>query len=88
MALECPRSSRGGQQARKEVPRYVAIVKSFPSPNVRCKIQRRQETNAVVVGGGLSSAQIVDMAVRQGVTKVWFVMRSDMKGGLIPRVTY
>lgn len=57
-------------------------IKSFPSPNVRCKIQRRQETNVVVVGGGLSSAQIVDMAVRQGVTKVWFVMRSDMKGGL------
>lgn len=55
-------------------------IKQFPSPNVRNKIQRRQETNVVVVGGGLSSAQVVDMAVRKGVTKVWFLMRSDLKG--------
>lgn len=55
-------------------------IRSFPSPKVCRKIQRRQETHVVVVGGGLSSAQIVDMAVRKGVTKVWFMMRSDMKG--------
>jgi cation diffusion facilitator CzcD-associated flavoprotein CzcO len=55
-------------------------IKQFPSSNVRSKIQRRQETNVVVVGGGLSSAQIVDMAVRKGVTKVWFLMRSGLKG--------
>ncbi|KAJ5487203.1 hypothetical protein N7530_001503 [Penicillium desertorum] len=54
-------------------------IKSFPSPNVQNKIQRRKETNVVVVGGGLSSAQIVDMAVRKGVTKVWFLMRSGLK---------
>ncbi|KAJ5648461.1 hypothetical protein N7490_004833 [Penicillium lividum] len=54
-------------------------IKTFPSPNVRAKVQRRQETNVVVVGGGLSSAQIVDMAVRKGVTKVWFIMRSGLK---------
>lgn len=57
-------------------------IKQFPSPGVRDKIQRRQETNIVVVGGGLSSAQIVDMAVRKGVTKVWFLMRSGIKGPL------
>jgi cation diffusion facilitator CzcD-associated flavoprotein CzcO len=55
-------------------------IKTFPSANVKNKIQRRQQTNVVVVGGGLSSAQIVDMAIRKGVTKVWFLMRSDMKG--------
>lgn len=55
-------------------------IKSFPSPAIRRKIQRHEETNVVVVGGGLSSAQIVDMAVRKGVTKVWFLMRSGMKG--------
>ncbi|KAJ5390153.1 uncharacterized protein N7496_001221 [Penicillium cataractarum] len=54
-------------------------IKTFPSPNVRSKIQQRRETNVVVVGGGLSSAQIVDMAVRKGVTKVWFLMRSEYK---------
>lgn len=55
-------------------------IRSFPSPHVQRKIQRRQETNVVVVGGGLSSAQIVDMAVRKGVRKVWFLMRSELKG--------
>lgn len=59
-------------------------IKTFPSQNVQEKIQHRQETNVVVVGGGLSSAQIVDMAVRKGVTKVWFIMRSGMKGLFIP----
>ncbi|KAF9889947.1 hypothetical protein FE257_006821 [Aspergillus nanangensis] len=54
-------------------------IRAFPSPNVRGKIQQRQETNLVVVGGGLSSAQIVDMAVRKGVSKVWFLVRSDFK---------
>ncbi|EAW09646.1 FAD binding domain protein [Aspergillus clavatus NRRL 1] len=54
-------------------------IRAFPSPNVKRKMQQREETNVVVVGGGLSSAQIVDMAVRKGVTKVWFIMRSDFK---------
>lgn len=55
-------------------------IHSFPSPNIRQKIQKRQQTNLVVVGGGLSSAQIVDMAIRKGVSKVWLLMRSDFKG--------
>lgn len=59
---------------------HSSEIRTFPSPNVKRKIQHRQETNVVVVGGGLSSAQIVDMAVRKGVTKVWFLMRSDLKG--------
>lgn len=59
---------------------HSSEIQTFPSPNVKSKIQQRQETNVVVVGGGLSSAQIVDMAVRKGVTKVWFLMRSDLKG--------
>ncbi|CEL08019.1 hypothetical protein ASPCAL11172 [Aspergillus calidoustus] len=55
-------------------------IRGFPSPSVKKKIQQRKETNVVVVGGGLSSAQIVDMAIRKGVTKVWFLLRSDFKG--------
>ncbi|KAL4896981.1 hypothetical protein BDV59DRAFT_198429 [Aspergillus ambiguus] len=54
-------------------------IRAFPSVNVRRKIQQRQQTNLVIVGGGLSSAQIVDMAVRKGVSKVWLLMRSDFK---------
>ncbi|KAL4810502.1 hypothetical protein BDV18DRAFT_58182 [Aspergillus unguis] len=58
---------------------HAGEIKMFPSINVKQKIQQRKETNVVVVGGGLSSAQIVDMAVRKGVSKVWFLMRSDFK---------
>ncbi|KAL1868356.1 hypothetical protein Plec18167_008281 [Paecilomyces lecythidis] len=54
-------------------------IKTFPSPNVKARIRNRQETNVVVVGGGLSSAQVVDMAVRKGVTKVWFFLRGELK---------
>lgn len=60
----------------------------FPSPNVQRKIQQRRETNVVVVGGGLSSAQIVDMAIRKGVSRVWFLMRSDFKGMPFPSLPY
>ena len=59
-------------------------MKMFPSINVKNKIQSRRQTNVVVVGGGLSSAQLVDLAVRKGVTKVWLLMRSDFKGKLPP----
>lgn len=55
-------------------------MKVFPSINVKNKIQSRRQTNVVVVGGGLSSAQLVDLAVKKGVTKVWLLMRSDFKG--------
>lgn len=55
-------------------------IRSFPSLNIRQKIQQREQTNLVVVGGGLSSAQVVDMAIRKGVSKVWLLMRSDFKG--------
>lgn len=37
----------------------------------------------MVIGGGLTSAQITDMAVRHDVTKVWHVMRGSCKGEII-----
>lgn len=51
----------------------------FPSPTLAQKIENRQTTHVVVVGGGLSSAQLADMAIRRGVTKVWHLIRGDMK---------
>lgn len=47
------------------------------------KIRQRKETNVVVVGGGLSSAQIADMAIRKGITRVWLLMRSEFKGEFV-----
>ncbi|KAI1335800.1 FAD/NAD(P)-binding domain-containing protein [Xylariaceae sp. FL0016] len=39
----------------------------------------KRKTNIVIVGGGLTSAQIADLAIRRGVAKVWLLMRGDYK---------
>jgi hypothetical protein len=51
----------------------------FPSPALARKIENRQPTHVVVVGGGLSSAQLADMAIRRGITRVWHLIRGDLK---------
>lgn len=43
------------------------------------KILRKQRTNLLVVGGGLTSAQIADAALKRGVTKVYQIMRGPLK---------
>jgi lysine/ornithine N-monooxygenase len=47
---------------------------------LRERLRKGLSTNVVVVGGGLTSAQIVDRAIRQGVSKVYHIMRGPMKG--------
>ncbi|OAA63798.1 FAD binding domain protein [Cordyceps fumosorosea ARSEF 2679] len=54
-------------------------VTTFPDPHLRRLIAARQPTHVVVVGGGLTSAQLADLAVRRGVTKVWHVMRGPCR---------
>jgi lysine/ornithine N-monooxygenase len=55
-------------------------IRAFPAPSIKRKIKLRQETNVVVVGGGLSSAHIIDMAIKAGVSRVWHFTRGDLKG--------
>lgn len=55
-------------------------IKEFPASHVKKKINLRQETNVVIVGGGLSSAHVIDMAIKAGVSKVWHFTRGDLKG--------
>lgn len=50
-----------------------------PDPVVRQRIQAGQETNILVVGGGLTSAQLSDLAVRRGAGRVWHVMRGPLR---------
>ncbi|CCG84279.1 protein of unknown function [Taphrina deformans PYCC 5710] len=38
-----------------------------------------ERSTMMVIGGGLTSAQIVDLAIKRGVSKVYMVMRSHMK---------
>lgn len=54
-------------------------IKAFPDPVVQAKIDAKRETNVIVVGGGLTSAQLADMAVRRGVRRVWHLMRGEVK---------
>ncbi|KAL1638317.1 hypothetical protein SLS56_000125 [Neofusicoccum ribis] len=54
-------------------------IQRFPDPVVSAKIKAKKETNVLVVGGGLTSAQISDMAIRKGITKVWHLMRGSCK---------
>jgi hypothetical protein len=43
------------------------------------KLLNHEKTSLVVVGGGLTAAQMVDVAVKRGFTDVKLVMRSSMK---------
>ncbi|OCL15459.1 FAD binding domain-containing protein [Glonium stellatum] len=54
-------------------------IKRFPDASTQKKIDATRVTNVMVVGGGLTSAQISDLAIRCGVTKVWHIMRGPLK---------
>ncbi|KAF2099180.1 FAD binding domain protein [Rhizodiscina lignyota] len=58
---------------------HAMQAREFPDPVLKAKIEQRHTTNVLVVGGGLTSAQITDLALRCGVTKVWHVLRSQLK---------
>ncbi|KAI1749985.1 FAD binding domain-containing protein [Xylaria castorea] len=58
---------------------HAMHIKTFPPLYMQKKIALKAETNILVVGGGLTSAQIADLAVRRGATKVWLIMRGPLK---------
>ena len=54
-------------------------IKTFPDPIVKSRAAAGMQTNLLIVGGGLTSAQLTDLAIRRGVTKVWHIMRGACK---------
>ncbi|KAL7627329.1 hypothetical protein AAE478_001521 [Parahypoxylon ruwenzoriense] len=58
---------------------HAMQLKEMPSPRVRAKLSAGLQANIVIVGGGLTSAQLADLAIRRGVTKVWLLMRGPLK---------
>lgn len=54
-------------------------IRDFPDAIVQKKMEAGRPTSVLVVGGGLTSGQLSDLAVRKGVTKVWHIMRGPMK---------
>ncbi|KAK4050395.1 hypothetical protein OIV83_003465 [Microbotryomycetes sp. JL201] len=51
----------------------------FPPPFLAAKIAQGNRTTLLVIGGGLTSAQIVDQAIRKGVSKVILLCRGSLK---------
>jgi hypothetical protein len=49
------------------------------APHVQQKIDAKEDTAVIVVGGGLTSAQIVDLCICRGVSRVWHIMRGHFK---------
>lgn len=67
--------------AAKRPPKacHSTQIGQFPDPAIQEKISRGLETNILVVGGGLTSAQLSDLAIRRGVTRVWHIMRGPCR---------
>ena len=51
----------------------------FLSRNVRQKILARKPTTVIVVGGGLTAAQLANKCIEDGVRRVFMIMRSALK---------
>jgi thioredoxin reductase len=58
---------------------HAMHLQDFPTPRLDAKIKTRASTNVLIVGGGLTSVQLADLAIKKGVNKVWLLMRGDVK---------
>lgn len=54
-------------------------IDEFPANIIQDRINACRQTNILVVGGGLTSGQLSDLAIRKGVTKVWHIMRGPLR---------
>ncbi|KAI5463588.1 hypothetical protein BGZ63DRAFT_506059 [Mariannaea sp. PMI_226] len=54
-------------------------ITELPAPVVQDRIKAHRVTNVLMVGGGLTSAQLSDLLIRRGVTKVWHIMRGPLR---------
>lgn len=61
---------------------HAMKIQTFPSARVMEKVASRRATNILIVGGGLTSAQLADLAIRRGVTKVWLISTYNFLPGL------
>jgi hypothetical protein len=58
---------------------HAMQIKQFPPPHIKAKIELQQPTRMLIVGGGLTSIQLADLAIKRGVSKVWLVLRGNLK---------
>ncbi|KAK7752023.1 hypothetical protein SLS62_005985 [Diatrype stigma] len=58
---------------------HAMMIKDLPPRYVRDRISAKAPTHVLVVGGGLTSAQLADVAIRRGVRSVTLIMRGPLK---------
>lgn len=58
---------------------HAMQLKQFPPAHVKAKTLACRTTNLLIVGGGLTSIQLADLALQRGVSKVWLLMRGPLK---------
>lgn len=58
---------------------HAMQLKQFPPTHMKAKIHARQPTNLLIIGGGLTSIQLADLALKRGVNRVWLLMRGPLK---------
>lgn len=58
---------------------HAMQLNEFPPQHVVTKIKARQPTNMLIIGGGLTSIQLADLAIKRGVSNIWLLMRGPVK---------
>lgn len=57
---------------------HAMQIEMFPDPLVKAKLREKKDVNIVVVGGGLTSAQLTMMAIKHG-AKVFHLVRGRLR---------
>lgn len=58
---------------------HAMQIKQFPPAHITTRIMARRSTSMLIVGGGLTSVQLADLAIKRGVNKVHLLMRGPLK---------
>ncbi|THW29740.1 FAD/NAD(P)-binding domain-containing protein [Aureobasidium pullulans] len=58
---------------------HAMQIEMFPDPSVKAKLREKKDVNIVVVGGGLTSAQLTMMAIKHGAKKVFHLVRGRLR---------
>lgn len=58
---------------------HAMQLKQFPPSHVMAKVKARLPTYVLIVGGGLTSIQLADLAIKRGVKKIYLLMRGPVK---------
>ncbi|KAL2127850.1 hypothetical protein VTI74DRAFT_10089 [Chaetomium olivicolor] len=69
----------GNQPRIPKIPGMLSCIRNFPDELLKQRIAARRHTNILIVGGGLTSAQLADLAIRKGVSTVWHMMRGPLR---------